>query len=202
MKGPSESSESVTIQQQHVKRALDTTVCPSQHHDVPSGQEVCFVSDTRDSNRALPGRNAEARLRDIFWDLDQGMYLMSNNTMASNHSWTVGKWGPFEQLQKWREYGRRGWLQPLDSTWQTDMAQMQIQLWMHTMVACQHHSKHSESLSKSCQRNCIRRPGGACLFQKPHFYNSIFIAGNQMQSLCMLFPPSLWILVLVKAWIC
>lgn len=145
-----------------------------------AGNEVYFAS--HQGHHALPGRTAEDLVEEIVWDIDQGVYLMSVDTRASNASWTVGRWGAFEQIQKWREFGRRGWLTPLPSTWQTDMAQRQIELWLNTMVACQHHSRHSQAFTESCQHDCIRRPGGACLFQTPHLYNFSFVAGDQLSS--------------------
>lgn len=95
------------------------------HHEL-SGKDVYFVSQQGDL--ALPGRRAEDLIEEITWDIDQGVYLMSIDAGTSNHSWTVGTCGAFEQMQKWRELGRRGWLTSLPSTWQTDMAQVQIQL--------------------------------------------------------------------------
>ncbi|KAK9866643.1 hypothetical protein WJX84_004238 [Apatococcus fuscideae] len=58
-----------------------------------------------------------------------------------------------------------------------DSSQMQIELWLNTLSACQHDSEYSQELSDSCVKDCIRRPGGACLFQNQFIYNSITFTG-------------------------
>ena len=176
---PAEYKEVKTDIEEGIKRSLE----PATYLPPAPGLEVYFESKWPDL--ASSDLLAEDILKDLHWDIDEGIYMMSVDVAASNDSLSVGGWGAFEQVQKWREYGRRGWLRPMPSSWLVDTSQLQIELWRNTLTACQTVRQYPTELYDTCVRGCLRRPGGPCLFRKPYVYDSTMLAGALIHALAI-----------------
>ncbi|KAK9832439.1 hypothetical protein WJX74_010272 [Apatococcus lobatus] len=154
--------------------SLGSLMAVPNHSQLGPGLEVTFTSQWPTQSQDL---GAEGVLIEFLTMLEGGTYLMTSSVALYNQSLNIGTWGPFEQIQKWREFGRRGWLRPLSLSWLTDTSQAQIELWRNTLEACQHKFPYSEEFSHSCLEDCIHSPGGACLFRSSFGYNTTMLAG-------------------------